>query len=52
MTPMDDAAAHEMPPEPDVEERRRTFRLFAKGMFLFAGHALAILLILFLVVYY
>lgn len=49
---MDDVSTHELPPEPDVEERRRTFRLFAKGMFLFFGHALAILLVLFLVVYY
>ncbi len=50
--PMDYASTHEMPPEPDVEERRRTFRLFTKGMFLFGGHALAILLILLLFVYY
>ncbi len=49
---MDDVSTHDLPPEPDVEERRRTFRLFAKGMFLFAGHAFAILLILLLVVYY
>jgi len=49
---MDYASTHEMPPEPDVEERRRTFRLFAKGMFIFAGHALGILVILLLVFYY
>jgi len=49
---MDYVSIHDLPPEPDVDERRRTFRLFAKGMFVFFGHALAILLILFVFVYH
>ena len=49
---MDHAVTQDSAPQPDVEERRRTFRLLAKGMFVFAGHVFAILLILLLVVYY
>ena len=39
----------ESSPQPDVAERRRTFRRFATGLFLFGLHALIIIFVLLLI---
>jgi hypothetical protein len=33
-------------PQPDLQERKRTFDLFVKGMVIFAAHILVILVVL------
>ena len=40
------ADANERPPEVDLVERRKIYRWFVRGTFLFAAHVLAVLLVL------